>query len=167
MRNGIKKEDAVSEISRGAAAATNNLLGQTHSIQWFKKRHGKTARDKYLKTRQELEQDQEIQDVFAKIDYDLSGKVDVSELRSMFQQNGIEMNREEIEKFFELCQCQSKGYLNYDEFRNLYNNPSADQLFRYFIQRAREMNKQLQGEGIESIYLPFNLSRLLEHMSLK
>ena len=85
----------------------------------------------------------------------------------MFQSNGIEMSRQEIECFFDLCKTESKGYLNFDEFRALYKNPSADQLFRYFIKRARNMNQELQGEGVKCIYLPFNLSRLLEHMSLK
>lgn len=29
------------------------------------------------------------------------------------------------------------------------------------------MNAKLHGEGVNAVYLPFNLSRLLEHMSLK
>ena len=42
------------------------------------------APPKYLKTRQELQKDQEILDVFTKIDFDGSGKIDVGELKSMF-----------------------------------------------------------------------------------
>ena len=47
----------------------------------------------------------------------------------------------------------------------MYNNPKADELFRFYIKRARESLGQ-QGKEIEG-YLPFNLSRLLEHMTLK
>ena len=43
-----------------------------------------------------MEQDQESKDVFMKIDFDGSGKIDVHELRSMFQQNGIELSKKEI-----------------------------------------------------------------------
>ena len=66
----------------------------------------------------------------------------------MFQSNGIEMNREEIECFFELCKTQTKYYLNFDEFKKLYNNPDADALFRFFIKRARAVNENLRNEGV-------------------
>lgn len=85
----------------------------------------------------------------------------------MFLSNGIELSRDEIEVFFELCKTNSKGYLSFDEFKDLYKNPSADELFRFFIKRARDLNTELHGEGVNCVYLPFNLSRLLEHMSLK
>ncbi len=51
---------------------------------------------KYLKTNLEMEQDQEIKEVFMKIDFDGSGKIDVNELRKMFQQNGIDLSKKEI-----------------------------------------------------------------------
>ena len=51
----------------------NNLLSYTDSITWLKKRHMKTAHSKYLKTREEMKTDQEIAEVFEKIDYDKSG----------------------------------------------------------------------------------------------
>ena len=77
------------------------------------------------------------------------------------------MSRKEIEYFFELCKTNSKGYLNFDEFKSLYKNQDADKLFRYFIHRARKINEDLYGKGVNMIYLPFNLSRLLEHMTIK
>jgi hypothetical protein len=47
----------------------------------------------------------------------------------------------------------------------MYNNPKADELFRFYIKRSRE---KLAEHGKEHDgYLPFNLSRLLEHMTLK
>lgn len=33
------------------------------------------------------------------------------------------MTKDEIEIFFELCQTQSKNYLDFEEFKRLYNNP--------------------------------------------
>lgn len=142
-------------------------LNTSDSINWLKKRHQRTAKVQYLKTRLELQQDQEIRDVFTKIDYDNSGKIDVGEMHYMFTSNGIELSRDEIECFFDLCHKNAKGYLSFSEFENLYKNPKADQLFRFYIKRARDMNAQLQDSNIKQIYLPFNLSRLLEHMTLK
>ena len=86
----------------------------------------------------------------------------------MFSQNGIQLSRSEILAFFDLCKTNSKGYLTFDEFKDLYKNSSADDLFRFFIKRARKMNSQIRKSGSQNlIYLPFNLSRLLEHMALK
>ena len=85
----------------------------------------------------------------------------------MFKSNGIELNRNEIQAFLDLCKTNSKGYLSFGEFTDLYKNSSADELFRFFIKRARKLNSKLHGEGINCVYLPFNLSRLLEHMALK
>ena len=85
----------------------------------------------------------------------------------MFESNGIQMSKTEIQYFFDLCKANSKGYLSFQEFKKLYNNQDADDLFRYFIKRARQINSELHGEGVDAVYLPFNLSRLLEHMTLK
>ena len=62
----------------------NNLLSCTDSLTWLKKRHMKTAKTHYLKSKQEIKTDQEISEVFTKIDYDKSGKIDVNEMRDMF-----------------------------------------------------------------------------------
>lgn len=83
--------------------------------------------------------------MFQKIDYDRSGRIDVKELHHMFLSNGIEMNRKEIEAFFHLCKSNSRGYLSFNEFKELYNNPSANDLFRFYIKRARKMNEELYG----------------------
>ena len=82
----------------------------------------------------------------------------------MFSQNGIHLSKEEIEAFFDLCSNKSKGVLTFEEFKQLYNNEEADKLFRGYIKRARK--EQPEGDD-PSGYLPFNLSRLLEHMTLK
>lgn len=79
------------------------VMSANDNVNWLKKRFTQHAQPKYLKTRQELQKDQEILDVFTKIDFDGSGKIDVGELRRMFSQNGIHLTREEIEAFFALC----------------------------------------------------------------
>lgn len=75
----------------------NNLLGQHESLNWFKKRHGQTAQIQYLKTKEEIVQDQEIEEVFQKIDFNQSGKIDMKELHFMFLSNGIQMTMQEIQ----------------------------------------------------------------------
>jgi hypothetical protein len=88
-------------------------------------------------------------------------------MHQMFTSNGIQLSRDEIECFFDLCHKSASGYLTFGEFENLYKNPQADELFRFYVKRAREINLKLKDENIDSMYLPFNLSRLLEHMTLK
>ena len=61
------------------------------------------------------------------------------ELHYMFLSNGINLSREELGQFFDFCKAnKSKGYLTFQEFKELYKNPFAEKLFRYFINRARE-----------------------------
>lgn len=75
--------------------------------------------------------------MFAKIDYDHSGKIDMNELRHMFEQNGIILSPEEIQSFFSVTKTKSKGVLTIEEFKQLYQNPATDTLFRMYIKRAR------------------------------
>ena len=121
-----------------------------------------TVNSRYLKINEEIEQNEEFYNVFAKIDYDFSGAIDVAELHSIFIDHAISMTKNEIQEFFNFCQTQSKCYLNFKEFKDLYKNPRADELFRYFIKRSRKINAELQKKGSKQIYLPFNLSRFLE-----
>lgn len=153
--------------SPDAVPNKNNLLSFKDSINWLKKRHQKTAHNFYLKTREEIQQDKEIEEVFTKIDYNQNGKIDMRELHYMFLSNGIKLSRVELEKFFDFCKAKSKGYLTFQEFKELYKNPYAEKLFRFFINRARQENDEVFGEGVNQVYLPYNMSRLLEHMSLK
>lgn len=138
-----------------------------HSIQWFRRRHQKTAQAQYFKTREEIQQDHEIEEVFKKIDIDHSGRIDSKELKYMFLANGIRVSKEEVDTFFEVCKPGTKGSLSFQEFKNLQTNPAADELFRFFIMRAQKENEQNYGKGINNIYMPYNLSRLLEHMTVK
>ena len=90
IRKNIPKN---SPIKKKAITQCKNRLNSFDSLNWLKKRYQRTAKVQYLKTRLEIEEDQEIEDVFQKIDYDKSGKIDVKELHHMFLSNGIEMNR--------------------------------------------------------------------------
>ena len=53
------------------------------------------------------------------------------------------------------------------EFNELYKNPKADDLFRFFVKRSRTINEELMKKGVDKIYLPFNLSRFLESIAIK
>jgi hypothetical protein len=77
------------------------------------------------------------------------------------------MSKAEIEEFFSLCKTQCKGYLSMSEFNELYKNPKADDLFRFFVKRSRKINEELMKKGVDKIYLPFNLSRFLESIAIK
>ena len=75
--------------------------------------------------------------MFQKIDYNMSGEIDVSELHKVCIDNGVHIKKQEITQIFDLCKSESKGYLNFEEFKDLYKNPKADDLFRFFIRRSR------------------------------
>lgn len=139
------------------------LLTESGSINWLKTRCQTTAQPQYLKTRDELDQEQEVKDVFMRIDYDCSGKIDMTEMGKVFKNNGINMSRDEIEEFFSLCQTQSHGKMNFNEFKSLYQNPNTEQLFRKYVKRSRLENTKCK----QQVYVPFNMSKFLEHMSLK
>jgi hypothetical protein len=118
--NSLAKSSEKPTTAGSHRPSKSNVLSTNDTINWLKKRHRGTAQAQYLKTRQEIQQDEEIQEVFTKIDYDKSGKIDIGELHQMFQSNGIEMTREEIEIFFELCKSNCRGYLDFSEFKQLY-----------------------------------------------
>ena len=42
----------------------------------------------------------------------------------------------------------------------MYKNPEADKLFRFYAKRSREMN-------VDDKYIPFSMSKFLEHMYFK
>ena len=88
-------------------------------------------------------------DVFQKIDYDQSGTIEVSELNKVFVDNGLQISKEELAQFFSLCKSQSKHYLTVSEFNELYRNAKADDRFRFFIKRSREINAELKRNGTQ------------------
>lgn len=85
----------------------------------------------------------------------------------MFLSSGIRVTKEEVDAFFEVCKPGAKGSLSFNEFKTLQQNPAADELFRFYIMRSQKENEQNYGKGINNIYMPCNLSRLLEHMTVK
>ena len=107
------------------------------SLQWLRSRHQTTANQKYLKSLDQVEQDQNTKDVFSKIDYDQSGTIEISELNKVFVENGLYISNEELIQFFGLCKSKSMQSLTLAEFGELYNNDKADELFRSFIKRSR------------------------------
>ena len=58
-------------------------------------------------------------------------------------ENGLQISKAEINEFFNLCKTQCKGYLTMSEFNELYKNPKADDLFRFYVKRSRKINEEL------------------------
>ena len=56
---------------------------------WFRRRHPKTTTQKYLKTDQQFEQEEDVNDCFQKIDIDKSGTLDVQEMHQAMNENGL------------------------------------------------------------------------------
>lgn len=80
--------------------------------------------------------------MFTRIDYDGSGDINIQEMYDIFKENGIKMSKEEMEKFFSLCETEQQGRIKLDEFKQLYTNQKTDELFRLYVKRSRELNQK-------------------------
>jgi Ca2+-binding EF-hand superfamily protein len=56
---------------------------------WFRRRHLQTTNQKYLKTNEQVEQEEDVNECFMKIDTDNSGTLDVQEMYYAMNENGL------------------------------------------------------------------------------
>lgn len=61
----------------------------------------------------------QLKELFYKFDEDGSGTLEVSEMLTMFNKNGIPIIREQLEELFELSNSKVQGSLDLNEFINL------------------------------------------------
>lgn len=116
-------------------------------------------------TRNQLLRDEQIARVFEQIDYNRSGTIEIDELNLMFAYYGIEVSRHELVQLFNLVDKDCSGGLDIEEFKSFAQDPQANQLFKTLIQRMRAEHEKRFGKGRVKTYLPFCVTRLLEHLS--
>mmetsp|Transcript_18995 Transcript_18995/g.13790 ORF Transcript_18995/g.13790 Transcript_18995/m.13790 type:complete len:159 (-) Transcript_18995:760-1236(-) len=102
--------------------------------------------------------------VFHKFDVDGSGFIDLAELHSMFKVYGINISRLQLKHIFSIVDSDGNGIITLDEFKRFAENEQANDLFKQLIRKIREEHQRRLG-GLNMGFMPFNLSRMLDHVS--
>lgn len=116
-------------------------------------------------TRNQIMREEHVERVFDQIDWNKSGTIELDELNLIFTKYGIELTRQELCTLFNHVDADSSGTLSLNEFKTFALDPKAQQFFKAFIMRARQKHEMRFGKGRVKGYLPFCVTRLLEHLS--
>jgi len=135
------------------------------TVRWLKKRCGQSAKGQYLMTRQEFKHQQEIESVFHKFDFDNSGTIEFNELFAMFKAHGMDIRRKELKTLFDLADTDGSGGLSLEEFKRVSENKQAEKIFRRLVKRMRD-EQQRSKDILGPHFLPYNMSRMLDHLSV-
>lgn len=100
--------------------------------------------------------------MFHKFDINNSGQIEINELYKMFLANGMQIGKHELKKLFQIADSDKSGAISITEFKKISENPIANELFRTWIKKLR---KPLTSNMSFGQFLPFNLNRLLDHLS--
>jgi len=103
--------------------------------------------------------------VFNQLDCNHSGSIEVDELNLMFTYYGIAITRSELVRLFNLVDRDGSGNLDLEEFKAFAQDPKSNGVFKSLIQRMRAEHEKRFGEGRVKTYLPFCITKLLEHLS--
>lgn len=100
--------------------------------------------------------------MFHKFDINNSGQIEINELFKMFKANGVQITMNELKKLFSIVDSDKSGAISIQEFKKISQNSVANELFRTWIKKLRKPNRKNLSLGY---FLPFNLNRLLDHLS--
>ena len=78
----------------------NKTLQQKIFKEWFKKRHLSSAPDEYCQTFQQMFSDKLIDDMFARLDSDGGGTLDMNEITALLKENNIIMEVQQVANMF-------------------------------------------------------------------
>jgi hypothetical protein len=79
----------------------NQTLLQTITFkEWFKKRFSRNAHLHYSQTNSEVKNDKIIDEMFARLDSDGGGTLDMGEITAIFKTNGVPMTMEQVADMF-------------------------------------------------------------------
>ena len=79
-----------------------NILKETSTQNWLRKRYPNKTKEKYLYSDQERVRCQEIIDIFQKFDEDGSGTLEIEEIYEMFRKIGLNMSKNEVYQIFSI-----------------------------------------------------------------
>ena len=129
---------------------------------------------KYFYDEATFEKIKKLKDIFLEFDQRGNRKMGIDEITSLFNQNNIKANKEELVKlFFQNKKYKKKDYdklyLNFYQFLKFALNKGHD--FRLFMRKLKskleEEKKNNKDDKDKNIYLPMNLNLLLDYFILK
>ena len=129
---------------------------------------------KYFYDEATFEKIKKLKDIFLEFDQSGNRKMGIDEITSLFNQNNIKANKEELVKlFFQNKKYKKKDYdklyLNFYQFLKFALNKGHD--FRLFMRKLKskleEEKKNNKDDKDKNIYLPMNLNLLLDYFILK
>jgi hypothetical protein len=129
---------------------------------------------KYFYDEATFEKIKKLKDIFLEFDQSGNRKMGIDEITSLFNQNNIKANKEELVKlFFQNKKYKKKDYdklyLNFYQFLKFALNKGHD--FRSFMRKLKskleEEKKNNKDDKDKNIYLPMNLNLLLDYFILK
>ena len=68
-------------------------------------------------------------------------------------------------KLFNMVDTDCSGHLDLEEFKAFAQDEKSNQIFKGLIQRMRSEHEKSFGTGRIKGYLPFCITKLLEHLS--
>ena len=124
-------------------------------------------------TRNEIERNKDIMQIFKHFDENQSGQLELKEIVTMLEQNGMKMSKRHTQEFFNVLDADKSGGLTINEFKEFLFREESRDGFRHLMRRVRvEQHKQLlDSKNEEELmncsfgqYLPFTFEEMLQYM---
>jgi hypothetical protein len=159
MRNSLQPDkDAESIFKSRRLSSSAKKMHEFSTLSWFKKRFPCSTKERYLYSNQEMHQIQMATEVFKDYDQDNSGTLELEEVYSMFQLNGINISRKKLSHLFCFVKSRQKHRLNLEEFKQLTFCTRANEYFREIMKEAK---KELELERRPWRHLPLDFQDML------
>ena len=94
---------------------------------WLKSRHLESTPPHYIKSQQELQQEIQLEKLFASFDEDRSGTLDVKELHDMFKANNVKVSLGEVWRLIKTVDEDGSGQLSIVEFKRFLQSEKASE----------------------------------------
>ena len=158
MRNSLQTDKDAESIFKSRRLASAKKMHEFSTLNWLKKRFPSSTKERYLYSNEEMNQIQMATELFKDYDQDNSGTLEVEEVYSMFQQEGINISRKKLSNLFRFVKPGQKHRLNLEEFKQLTFCNRANEYFREIMKEAK---KELELERRPWRHLPLDFKDML------
>ena len=108
-------------------------MRSTNVITWLKKRCQNKAKTQNMLTRNEIERNKDIMQIFKHFDENQSGQLELKEIVHMLEDNGMKMSKKHTQEFFNVLDADRSGGLTIAEFKEfLFKEECRDGNFIFY-----------------------------------
>lgn len=111
------------------------------TMRWLKTRHINKAKKQYLFFPEELHKHYEINELFRGFDTNQSEGIDIRELVSMFKDNKINLDKNDVEAIFKIIDFNGDNSLNLNEFKK---SVFSDEINNQFSKVMRDLRDKIE-----------------------